>query len=164
MRILALMILAAVALVGCGKKDDGNTGVVNPNKPSPKAVVFANTILEQLKKPTGELTTADLEKVRDLTLADNQLTRIPKELEKLTKLKRLDISYNQLTDVKGLEKLTQLEKLDLKYNQLTDVKGLEKLTMLTELGLYNLPDLTKVQIDELQKALPKCKIYSNPTK
>ena len=26
------------------------------------------------------------------------------------------------------------------------------------------PDLTKAQINELQKALPKCEIHSNPTK
>jgi len=32
-----LMIVAGV-LAGCGKKDDANTGVVNPNLPSPKAV------------------------------------------------------------------------------------------------------------------------------
>ncbi len=30
-----LLICAVVMLVGCGKKDDPNTGVVNPNKPSP---------------------------------------------------------------------------------------------------------------------------------
>ena len=50
------------------------------------------------------------------------------------------------------------------YNQLTDVKGLEKLTKLEGLGLNDNPALTKAQIDELKKALPKCKIYSNPTK
>ena len=43
---------------------------------------------------------------------------------------------------KELEKLTKLEGLDLQYN----------------------PDLTKAQIAELKKSLPKCKIYSNPTK
>jgi hypothetical protein len=43
-------------------------------------------------------------------------------------------------------------------------KGLEKLTELQELHLQNNPDLTKAQIAELQKALPKCKISSNPTK
>jgi hypothetical protein len=32
------------------------------------------------------------------------------------------------------------------------------------LYLEDNPDLTKAQIDELQKALPKCKITSNPTK
>jgi len=44
------------------------------------------------------------------------------------------------------------------------VKGLEKLDQLTWLSLFNNPDLTKAQIDELQKALPNCRIYSNPTK
>ncbi len=42
-------------------------------------------------------------------------------------------------------------------------KGLEKLTQLRGLHLYNNPDLTKAQIDELKKALPNCYI-GNPTK
>ncbi|MDG2214425.1 MAG: leucine-rich repeat domain-containing protein, partial [Verrucomicrobiota bacterium] len=72
----------------------------------------------------------------------------------------------------GLEKLTKLKMLNLYQNRLTDVEGLEKLTQLEELILTNNPDpifssidgLTKAQIDELQKALPKCKISSNLTK
>jgi len=44
------------------------------------------------------------------------------------------------------------------------VKGLEKLTQLKTLNLYDNPDLTKAQIDQLQKALPKCRIYSDPKK
>jgi len=63
-----------------------------------------------------------------------------------------------------LERLTQLKELGLIYNKLTDVKGLEKLTQLTRLSLTDNPDLTKAQIAELQKALPNCKIQSNPTK
>ena len=59
--------------------------------------------------------------------------------------------------------MEELECLDLDDNQLTDVTGLEKLTQLTHLDLaYN--RLTEAQIDELQKALPKCEIYINPTK
>ena len=42
--------------------------------------------------------------------------------------------------------------------------GLEKLTQLTKLTLDNNSDLTQAQIAELQKALPKCKISSNPKK
>ena len=143
------LICAVVSLVGCGgKKDDGNTGVVNPNKPSPKAVPvnIANPIVEkviraQLKKPTGELTQADLEKVPGLSLESHQLT-----------------------DVKDLEKLPQLKALDLSSNKLTSVNGLEKLTQLMMLNLEDNPDLTKAQIDRLWKALPKCNIFSNPTK
>jgi len=79
-------------------------------------------------------------------------------------LETLNLQANQLTDVKGLEKLNQLTRLHLAENQLTDVKGLEKLTQLTHLELNFNPDLTKAQIAELQKALPKCIIHSNPTK
>ena len=117
----------------------------------------------KLKKPTGELTKADLEKVTHLSLSDNKLTDV-KSLEKLNQLTELHLGGNKLTDVKGLEKLTQLRGLYLSDNQLTDVKSLEKLTQLEELYLTDNPDLTKAQIDELKKALPRCNIRSNPTK
>ena len=175
-----LLICAVVALAGgCA-----STPKVVPNSPEAKAAIEA-AIRKAAKKPTGELTQADLEKVTKLNLGGNKLTDV-KGLEKLTKLKELYLAKNQLTNVKGLEKLWQLTRLHLHSNQLTDVKGLEKLTQLTHLnltsnkltsvtGLENLtqlthlylennPDLTKAQIDELQKALPKCKISSNPTK
>ena len=191
-----LLICAVVALVGgCGgKKDDGNTGVVNPNKPSPKAVpeklitdpIVEKAIRKGIYKRTGELTEADLDKATSLILSYNELTEVPKGLEnlnqltslhlwnnqltdvkgleKLTQLETLNLQDNKLTDIKGLEKLTQLKSLRLEDNQLTDVKGLEKLTKLEELYLGGNPDLTKAQIDELQKALPNCRISSNPTK
>ena len=84
-----------------------------------------------------------------------------KGLENLTQLERLDLSGNQLTSVKGLEKLNQLKELSLDWNQLTEVKGLEKLTQLKALNLKDNPALTKAQIDQLQKALPNCKIYGS---
>jgi Leucine-rich repeat (LRR) protein len=173
-----LLICAVVALVGgCA-----STPKVVPNSPEAKAAI-EKAIREELEKPTGKLTKADLEKVTELGIYNKQLTSV-KGLEKLTQLTKLDLNDNQLTDVKGLGKLTQLKTLTLSRNQLTDVKGLEKLTQLTELdlednqltsvkGLENLkqlrklnlewnPNLTKAQINELQKALPNCRIGSNP--
>ena len=100
------------------------------------AKVIEAAIRKQLKKPTDELTKADLEKVTKLYLRSNKLTEVPKGLEKLTQLRELTLFRNQLTDIKGLEKLTQLERLSLVDN----------------------PDLTKAQIAELQKALPNCRI------
>ena len=104
-----------------------------------------------------------MEKVKELHLVNKQLTGV-KGLEKLTNLTYLNLHNNQLTSVKGLEKLTQLQTLNLFNNQLTDIKGLEKLTQLELLFLRRNPALTKAQIDELQNALPKCKIYHNATK
>ena len=112
------------------------------------------------ENPKGELTKSDYEKVTKLSFDRSQLTDV-KGLEKLTQLEVLILWRNQLTDVKGLEKLTQLTSLILANNKLTDVKGLEKLTQLTFLNLRHNPDLTQAQIDELQKALPKCKIEHN---
>ena len=120
------ILVMMMALAGCGKKHDGNTGVVNPNESSPKVVpaniadpILEKAIRKRLKKPKGELTKADMEKVIYLNLSDNKLT---------------------------------------------GVKGLENLTQLTQLNLQDNPDLTKAQIDELQKALPNCYILSNPKK
>ena len=68
--------------------------------------------------------------------------------------KRIKKPVGELTDV-DLEKV---KKLNLNDNQLTDVKGLEKLTKLRSLNLRDNPALTKAQINQLQKALPKCNI------
>ena len=129
-----------------------------------QSAIIEKAIRIELKKLTGELTEADLEKITHLSFYGQVLTEVPKELEKLTQLERLGLHTNQLTDLKGLEKLTKLEALDLMDNQLTSVKGLDNLTQLGYLYLKDNPDLTKAQIAELQKALPKCKISSNATK
>jgi len=125
-----LLLICAVVI--------GQSVLAADKKPLTKeesAKIIEVAIRKELRKPTGELTKADLEKVTSLNLRNNQLT-----------------------DVKGLEKLTQLTELRLDGNQLTDVKGLEKLTQLKLLFLYNNPalTLTKAQIAELKKALPKC--------
>ena len=124
-----------------GKKREAQSSKAVPEK------LIANPIVEKeirkrIKKPIGKLTKADLEKVTVLDLDDKKLTEAPKKLEKLTQLTTLVLGNNQLTDVKGLEKLTQLISLVLLHN----------------------PDLTKAQIAELQKALPKCKITHNAKK
>ena len=127
------------------------------------------TQLESLDLQYNQLTEVkgleNLAQLEWLWLGGNKLTDV-KGLEKLTQLEVLYLGANKLTSVKGLENLTKLTNLWLDHNQLTnaDVKGLEKLTQLEELELNNNPDLTKAQIDELQKSLPKCKIESNPTK
>ena len=163
------LIIAVVALVGCGEskeekaaaeakaaaEDKAGAWVADPNDSNNVKIEKAIRETPSVRRlfaearasgePMGELTKADLEEVTHLNLHGNH-------------------HGNGLTDVKGLEKLTQLEVLNLGSNQLTSVKGLEKLTRLRVLNLANNPALTKAQIDELQKALPKCKITHNATK
>ena len=176
-----LLIITAVLLVGCGKKEDPEGEAKNPEKEAteretknPKLapvfiVTIGNSIIEaairyELEKPTGDLTSVDLGKVTKLTISVSKLTDV-KDLENLTQLKELKVLDNKLTKVPaGLEKLTKLESLNLSVGKLTEVKGLEKLTQLKYLWITGNPDLTRAQIDQLQKALPKCFIHSNPTK
>ena len=106
-----LLILAVVALAGCGEKSP-TVKIADP--------VVEKAIRGVLEKPTGKLTEADLEQVTYLYLSNSQLTDVP--------------------------------------------KGLEKLNQLTRLDLYNNPDITKAQIDELQKAVPNCEIRHDATK
>ena len=119
----------------------GQSVLVADKKPLTKeesAKAIEAAIRKKLKKPEGELTKADYEKVTVLgALSNKQLTEVPKGLEKLKQLKFLFLEGNKLTDVKGLENLTQLKVLAIENNQLTDVKGLKKLTQLTTLQLFN---------------------------
>ena len=59
------------------------------------AKVIEAAIRKSLKKPTGELTQADLEKVTVLDLKGKNLTDV-KGLEKLTKLRWLKLGHNRL--------------------------------------------------------------------
>ena len=137
---------------------------LNDNKLTDVRGLEKLTQLRELDLGYNQLTDVKgLENLTQLTILNlwvNQLTDV-KGLEKLTQLMDLELSANQLTDVKSLEKFTQLTRLLLDANNLTSVQGLEKLTQLKRLWLHNNPDLTKAQIDELQKVLPKCEIEHN---
>ena len=154
-----LLMIAVVALVGCGKKEapKGEIRVkvqrVTPNPELPKAAVgklIADPIVEKairkkmmgppfFKKVTGELTEADLAKVTELSLNNTEITDAGlKELPKLQQLTTLNLSFTQITDasIKDLAKLKQLRNLYLSN------------TKITEAG-----------VAELKKALPNCIIY-----
>ena len=104
----------------------------------PNHKIIESAIREALRKPEGELTKPDLDKVTELRLDDNQLT-----------------------DVTPLKDLTQLTVLDLNDNQLIDVTPLKNLTQLTLLGLSG-NQLTEAQIDELKNALPELQNQQQP--
>jgi len=143
-----LLILMAVALVGCGggDEDEGSpTGGLTEgsNTPGKTAKGITDPIVEkairkELKKPTGELTESVLAKVTSLDLIGTKITDVGlKEVAKLPQLTHLWLDATQITDVglKELAKLQKLERLDLVATK-----------------------ATKAGVAELQKALPKCRI------
>ncbi|MDG2214528.1 MAG: hypothetical protein P8M70_11900 [Verrucomicrobiota bacterium] len=130
-----LLLICAVALVGCWKKE------------APKGEIKVRV---QRPTPYQELPKATVGKLIANPIVEKAI-RSKYSLNKPT---------GELTEA-DLEKVTALS---FTSRQLTNVKGLEKLTQLNQLNLENNPDLAKAQIDELKKALPNCRIYSNPKK
>ena len=122
----------------------GQSVLAADDKPLIADPIVEKAVRKSLKKPEGKLTKADLAKVTELYL------------------------YRTKTTDAGLEevaKLQQLEELWLHNTKITDVglKDVDKLQQLTNLFLTN-TKVTKAGVAELQKALPKCIIESNPTK
>ena len=101
-------------------------------------------LIETTNKESSNIFTgkelAILEKLTDLQsldLSSNQISNI-RFLEKLTGLQSLSLRFNQISDYSFIEKLTGLQSLDLSYNQISDIRFLEKLTGLQSLDLsYN---------------------------
>jgi hypothetical protein len=138
-----------------------------PSRPEYAKVIEA-AIRVELKNPGGELTKADLEKVTSLNLNNTiMLDEGLKELPKLKKLRYLRLFGTQITDegLKEVAKRQQLTAIDLGLTQITDA-GLKEVIKLKQLRSLNLNDtkITKAGVAELQKALPNCKIHSNPKK
>jgi Leucine-rich repeat (LRR) protein len=73
-----------------------------------------------------------LDQVRELTLADNELTS-PLGLTAFSNLRSLDLSFNNISIVRGLP--PSLTHLNLSHNKIMHIFGFEKLLLLYELDL-----------------------------
>ncbi len=142
--------------------DEETPSNTKPNTQEVKEAIEA-AIRLSIKKPTGELTSADIENVRIIDLRSKQLTDL-RFLAKLTQLESLMLFDNKITDMGPLKDLKQLTELDISHNQITDVSPLQELKQLKFLNLCDNPNLDKAQIYLLQKELPKCSIYQNAGK
>jgi hypothetical protein len=170
-----LLLIMAVALVGCASRptwvsDPSNrpTWVSAPSNPQNVIVEKAIRHYRTLNKPKGRLTMTDLEKVTRLWLDNTKTTDEGlKEVAKCKQLSFLHLWNTQITDA-GLKELAELVHLSELYLQGTKTTnaGLKELTKLKQLEYLNLQHtkVTKEGVAELQRALPKCKIRSNPTK
>jgi internalin A len=147
--------------------------------PTGNEVVLDNAEMEgalrvKAQKPDGELTAADLRRVRSLNL-----TRVPLDeldiclfrhmtgLRELflakgnvddlspiatsTQLESLGVSRNPITDLSVLSKLTKLDRLDLAGTKVKDLSPLAGLTALTELNVDDTPVEDVSALEKLTK-------------
>ena len=125
-----IVMMAAVVLGQSVLAADENPLIADP--------IVEKEVREELKKPEGELTEADLAKVTRLDFNDTQITDVGlKEAAKLKNLYWLSLGDTKITDA-GLKELAKLQKLKILF--LTDTK------------------VTKAGVAELKKALPNCQI------
>ena len=105
-------------------------------------------ILLGLNGLAGELPPeiGDLTRLSRLDLTDNQLTNVPAEIGSLTGLTELNLGFNDLSSLPAeISQLTNLTSLSLAGNRLTSLPDISKLTNLTGLNLAE-NDLSDVPI------------------
>jgi len=131
-------------------------------------------IRKKLGKSEGDVTHADLAKLKSLNLSQLKTDQLDpciipyaknlKELflgpgdvddlspiEGLTKLESLRASINQVRDIRPLAKLEKLDRLDLGRTQVTDLGPLRDLKNLTELAIDDTPVRDLSPLAKLEK-------------
>src|SRR5690606_16058615 len=131
---------------------------------------FEGAVRVKAQKPDGDLTTADLKKLRSLNLSRVRLSELdvclfrhmtelrelfigPGEIDDLssiatsTKLESLGVSGNPISDLSPLAKMTKMDRLDLAHTKVTDLSVLAGMKTLTELNVDDtgVTDLTPLQ-------------------
>ena len=91
-------------------------------------------VRKAINKPTGNLTEADLEKLKELTIVQDDINSL-EGLQYATNLTSLSLVSTPLSDVSPIRNLTQLVSLDLSYNKIKDLEPLSQLVNLEELNL-----------------------------
>ena len=114
----------------------GQSVLAADKKPLIANPVVEKAIREELNKPTGKFTEADLLKVKNLNLRDKGLTDI-RSLAGLSELEVLSLGNNKVKDLSVLKHLRKLKELRLDGNQLTNIDTLPELDRLGALFLEN---------------------------
>ena len=121
-----------------GKKTAKCIVTITPNS-SPitfKDINFEKAIRKTLNKPTGNITSDDVQKITKLTISDESIKDIS-GIEYLTNLREFSLTDSSVSDISSLSGLIKLKKLSLPNNEIIDITPLKGLTNLIFLDLKN---------------------------
>jgi len=99
---------------------------------------------------TIEMTQASIDSITTLELDNNSINSTEKiqsinGIEKFTKLTRLDLAFNNISDISKLQYLTNLESLSLEANNISNIDAISRLVKLKTLYL-NYNDITTIPV------------------
>ena len=122
--IFGRLILAALALAGCGSEPERPIGPdPGPGDSTGVALVFADPALQSAVKQAAAESAAGLV---SLTARERGIADLG-GIEQLVRLEVLDLYGNEIRDLSPLAELTRLRYLDLGSNRVEDVSALESL-------------------------------------
>ena len=142
-------------MFGQNTQHTGRAGTI-PNSPEAAAAIEA-AIREAANKPTGTLTTVDLEKVKNLHLRAVEISDLT-VFSGLVELEKLNLDKNNITDLSPLSNLTKLQEIALQYSKISDLRPLAGMKQLKGISLHNnrvtdispLAGLTKLEVLTLE--------------
>ena len=121
---------------------EGTTDLVTPPRVEFANANLATAIREALDLDTGDgvdilkIPKVELTKLTRLSMREETVSDLT-PFAQLTELTELDLSGNQISDLTPLAQLTQLRELGLSVNQISDISSLAGLTELRELSLFS---------------------------
>ena len=174
--LLAAALMVLLLLTGDSKdrnEDASPMATVEPTAtPEPNTVTIAGKAVDPLADAfdlsSRTLTAEDrailagMENLTTLSLSKCALTDLS-FLSGMTKLTTLYLPENAITDLSVLSGLTNLRTLYLDKNPLVDLAPLAGLPSLSTLSLKGV-SVADYVLEDLQKALPNCRIYSDSTR
>ncbi len=113
-------------------------------------------IAKQLDKRPDQLTRADLQAVKELSLMGRRVTDLS-YLAQLPNLLSLDIAFTYVDTVEPLLRCKRLRTLDISDTHIKDIAPLKALPQLTALAMWNLW-LDRRHVDSLKQDLPNLKV------
>ncbi len=101
-----------------------------------------------------------LSELESLSLYYNLNLKNIEKLSNLVNIKKLDISYTDVSDINSLKLLTELTEVNISNSEITDISVLSKFTKLNKLIAWNIINDQDYEI--LKESLPKCGVFYKP--